>query len=265
MKKSLSILLTGVSSGIGAAVARRLISEGHTVYGIDIKPSDDKSVIFLEGSITDGARLDEIKCELEGLGVRFDAILNIAGIHRMASLVESDFEEIRSVIDVNLVGTMQVCRVFHPLLADDGRIIIVSSEVASIDPLPFNGIYSVSKTALDSYAQALRQELNLLGQRVITIRPGAIETPLQGGSIEATEKLAESTRLYANEAKKFSAIAKAFMGKPMPADELARLICKATVTKSPRLIYNKHRNPGLILLGILPKSMQLGIIKLLLK
>ena len=87
-------------------------------------------------------------------------------------------------------------RLFHSLLTESGRIILVTSEVAYLDPMPFNGLYSVSKTALECYAQALRQEINLLDQKVITIRPGAIKTPLCDGSLTDTESLAAATELY---------------------------------------------------------------------
>ena len=262
----MTVLITGVASGIGAAVAKRFADEGHSVIGIDIKQGSEGIFSdFYVGDITSEEAITAVKTSLEEKGIRLDAILNIAGIHRMASLVEDDFGMIESVVRVNLVGTMLVNRVLHSLLSPSGRILIVTSEVAGIDPLPFNGIYSVSKNALDSYAQALRQELNLIGQRVITVRPGAIETPLQGESISATEALAERTELYKRQAYKFSRIAKAFMGKPMKAEALATLIYKATIAKHPRVIYNKHRSPGLVLLGILPKSWQCAIIKLLLK
>ena len=72
-----------------------------------------------------------------------------------------------------------------------------------MDPLPFNGLYTVSKNALESYAQALRQELNLLNQKVITIRPGAIKTPLSSNSLTDTDKLAKDTILYQKQAGKF--------------------------------------------------------------
>ena len=112
-------------------------------------------------------------------------------------------------------------RAMHPYLAKDGRIIIITSEVAGFDPMPFNGLYSMSKTALESYAQALRQELNLIGQRVITIRPGAVKTPLADGSIKATKALAERTKLYQKGAKRFSFIASKFMGTPIEPKKLA--------------------------------------------
>lgn len=266
MTKDSTVLITGAASGIGAAVARKFSAEGYSVIGIDVKPSaDEQFTDFYVADITSEEDMSGVRAALEEKGVKLDAILNIAGIHRMASLVEDDFATLESVVRVNLIGTMLVNRVLHSLLAPRGRILIVTSEVAGIDPLPFNGIYSVSKNALDSYAQALRQELNLIGQRVITVRPGAIETPLQEGSISATEALAGRTELYKSQAYKFSRIAKAFMGKPMKPEALAAMIYKATTAKHPRVIYNKHRSPGLILLGLLPKSWQCAIIKLLLR
>lgn len=261
----MNVLLTGAGSGIGKAAAEYFIKCGHTVYGIDIKFGDaDNGVIRLIGDITDEARLNAIKSELEGKGVILDAIIGVAGIHRMASLVESDYSLMEKVIRINLCGAMLVCRAFHSLLSPTGRIILITSEVAYLDPMPFNGLYSVSKTALECYAQALRQELNLLGQRVITIRPGAIKTPLCDGSLTDTESLAAATELYKNQASRFLGITKRFMGKPMEPEKLSRLIYKATVKKHPRLVYKKHRNLGLVMLNLLPKRLQCAIIKLLL-
>ena len=194
-----------------------------------------------------------------------DAILNIAGVHSMASLVESDYTKMKKVVEINLSGTMLVNRIFHERLAANGRIIIVTSEVASFDPMPFNGLYNVTKTALDSYAQALRQELNLINQKVITIRPGAVETPLSSASVNATQALADTTVLYKKQAKNFAKLAAKFMGTPIKPEVLAALIYKATTAKHPKLTYKKHQNIGLVLLNVLPKRMQCAVIKLLLE
>ena len=182
----------------------------------------------------------------------------------MASLVESDYDKMRRLIEINLCGVMLVNNVFYNRLASKGRIVIITSEVAGFDPMPFNGLYNVSKTGLDCYAQALRQELNLLGQKVITIRPGAVKTVLSSNSIKDTETLAKNTILYNKQAHKFSNIAKKFMGKPIEPIKLAKLIYKASTTAHPKLIYKKHQNIGLVLLNILPKRLQCKIIKVLL-
>ena len=259
------ILITGAGSGIGKATAEYFISHGHSVYGVDIKFSDgDNGVTKFIADLTDENQLQGIKNTLLSEGVVLDAIIGVAGIHKMASLTESDTDDMKRVIDINLWGSMLVCRVFHSLLSKRGRIILVTSEVAYLDPMPFNGLYSISKTALECYAQALRQELNLIGQRVVTIRPGAIKTPLCDGSLTATEALASSTELYKNQASRFLGLTKKFMGKPMKPEKLSGLIYRATVKKRPRPVYKKHRNLGLVMLNLLPKRLQCAIIKLLL-
>lgn len=262
---NMKLLVTGAASGIGRAVCNRAAERGHEVYALDIVPMDGAEFSgCFRADITSSESLEAVFRELRERGTVLDAIITVAGIHAMSSLVEDDFSSIERLMDINLIGTMRTVKAFHPLLAERGRVIIVTSEVGTLDPLPFNGLYSVSKCALESYAQALRQELNLLGQKVVTIRPGAIETPLAGSSIDATERLAERTRLYSSQAARFSGIAKRFMGKPISPDRLARLIIRASEKKRPRLAYSKHRSAGLVLLNILPKRAQCAIIKLLL-
>lgn len=262
----MNVLITGVASGIGKAAKEYFINNGHIVYGIDINKVEEKeNLLSFPCDITNENELLKIKEVLKIKNIELDLIINIAGIHKMASLVESKYSDIKKVIDINLLGTMLVNHTFHSLLKKDGRIIIVTSEVAAFDPLPFNGLYSISKIALDSYSQALRQELNLLGQKVITIRPGSIETPLSQGSLTGTEELAGSTYLFKKQSNKFLNIVKKFMGKPISPNKLAKLIYKASNKKNPKLTYNIHHNFGLVLLSILPKRLQCYIVKLLLK
>ena len=261
----LNILITGASSGIGKATKDYFLENGHKVYAIDINSIEkhDNLVSFI-CDITSEKDLNSINHYLKENDIKLDAIINVAGIHKMASLVENDYNEIKKLIDINLLGTMLVNRVFYSSLTSNGRILIVTSEVAPFDPLPFNGLYSISKTGLDAYAQALRQELNLVGQKVVTIRPGAIETPLSNNSLSDTQKLANSTMLYKKQANSFLKIATKFMGKPIKPYKLAKLIYKATTIKRPKIIYSKHVNVGLMLLSILPKRMQCWIIKMML-
>ena len=261
----MNLLITGVASGIGCAVTDCFLAHGHTVYGIDItETKDSENFHGFVADITDEASLQRVKEYLHENNIKLDAILNIAGLHRMASLVESNYTFMKKVVDVNLSGTMLVNRVLHACLAENGRIIIVTSEVASFDPMPFNGLYNVTKTALDSYAQALRQELNLIGQKVVTIRPGAVETPLSSGSVKATQDLADTTVLYKKQARNFAGLAARFMGTPIKPEALAALIYKAATVKKPKLIYHKHRNIGLVLLNLLPRRLQCAVIRALL-
>lgn len=262
----MNLLITGTASGIGQAVANHFIERGHIIYGIDVvKTVERENFHGFVADITEENSLQGIKEFFLENEIKLDAILNIAGVHLMASLVESDYVKMKKVVDINLSGTVLVNRVFHECLAEHGRIIIVTSEVASFDPMPFNGLYNATKTALDSYAQALRQELNLIGQKVVTIRPGAVKTPLSCASMKATQDLANTTVLYKKQAKNFAGLAAKFMGTPIKPELLASLIYKATTSKYPKLIYKKHQNLGLVLLNILPKRMQCAVIKFLLR
>ena len=261
----MNILVTGAYSGIGKAVKDYLLNQGHNVYALDILDIEkEDNLVSFKVDITNEEELSNIKQYFVDNNITFAAIVNVAGIHKMASLVETSFSKMKKVIDVNLLGTMLVNNVFHSLLNKNGRVIIVTSEVAPFDPMPFNGLYNVSKTGLDSYAQALRQELNLIDQKVITIRPGAVETPLSNYSMTDTQNLANETNLYQKQASKFVSIAEKFKGKPIEPIKVAKLIYKAIVSKRPKLIYSIHQNFGLVLLSVLPKRLQCWVIKKLL-
>ena len=134
-------LVTGAASGIGAAVCERLLALGHHVIALDIKkPLSCGDMRFFEADITDEKRLLTVKETLAEENILLDGIFDIAGVHAMVSLAEGDLARMKQLLAVNLMGTMAVNRVFYPLLAKDGRILIVTSEVATLAPLPFNGL-----------------------------------------------------------------------------------------------------------------------------
>lgn len=263
----LNVLITGASSGIGFETMNYYLANNFFVIGLDIVDINKKhhNLKTFKTDITNTKDLLNVVNYLENENIKLDLIINIAGIHKMASLVESNFEEIKKVIDINLNGTMHLINKTHKLLKENGKIIILTSEVAGFDPLPFNGIYSISKIALENYAQSLRQELNLLNQKVITIRPGAVETKLARNSLVDTEKLANDTTLFKKESRKFVSITKKFMGKPIKAVLLAKKIYKVSLKKHPKYTYKMHHNLGLVLLNMLPKRIQCFLIKLILK
>ena len=256
------VLITGASSGIGKSLKDIFLQNNYHVIALDIKeidPQDNLDSFICD--ITNKESLQNVKNTLDKQNIKLDYIINVAGIHMMASLVESPLEQMQRLININLNGTMSVNRIFHSLLKEKGRIIIITSEVASFDPMPFNGLYNVSKTALDAYAQALRQELNLINQKVITFRPGAVKTPLCDSSLTGTQNLVDSTILYKKQAGKFLKLVTMFMGKPLSPEKMAKFIYKKSIKKHPKLIYKKHQNIGLVLLSILPKRWQCAIIK----
>ncbi len=262
----MNVFITGAANGLGLATSKYYANNGHNVYAVDInKPNSEGNIFGYKIDVTNTEEIEQLKQTLQSQNIKFDIIINFAGIHDMGSFLEKDLKRIKQIIDVNLMGTININQIMYELLNEKGRIIIITSEVAPLDPMPFNGIYNVSKTALDCYAQSLRQEMNLNNQKVITIRPGSFNTYLANGSLDSTKKLVEETTLYKKQSKKFYKIVKTFIGKPKDPKILAKLIYKVSLKKNPKYIYHKNRNIGLWLLNLLPKRLQCFVIKLLLK
>ena len=265
LKEKLNVLVTGAGNGIGQAVADYYYNKGVNVIGLDIKFSKDVPYKTFIADITSKEQLQVVVDYLNENNIILDCIVNVAGVFTIGSFIEHDFNRIKKLFDINVLGTILVNQMFHPLLTKKGRIIVTSSEVGPLDPMPFNGIYNVSKTAVDSYSQSLRQELNLLGQKVITIRPGAVKTELSVGSLTQTEILTKETVLYQKNSRKFYNLVKNFMGTPIKPEKMAKVYYKALIRKHPRYIYNKNHNPGLVFLNVLPKRWQCAIVKMLVK
>ena len=259
-------LITGVSGGMGNAAARQLLSEGYTIYGLDLKePEPEEKLVFIKTDLTNA---DEIKHAFEtvrSMTESLDCIINLAGIYDLHSLVEISEEALLKIFQVNLFAVCRVNKTFLPLLRKGGRIIVTSSELATLDPLPFTGIYAVTKTAVDHYAYSLRMELQLLDHQVIVLRPGAVDTGLLDDSITALQAFCENTRLYPINAGKFQRIVKSIETRNIPPEKIACIISKALSAKHPQLVYKANLNPLLRIMNVLPDRLQLLIIKKLLR
>lgn len=262
----MNVLITGASGGIGYAVTKYLAQKGFKIYACDVKNADfPECISFTSLDVTDKKSIDNIVEFFKKDGIMLDAIVNVAGVFAIDSFIEVDDNTLAKLFDVNLFGVINLNKALHPYLKANGRILITTSEVAPLDPMPFNGIYNTTKTALDCYAQALRQELNLIGQKVITIRPGAFNTDLSRSSLILTKELSEKTMLYKKQSGKFYNLVKRFMGKPSHPEKIAPTYYKALRSKRPKSVYKKHANPLLKLLNLLPKKIQCAIVKTLLK
>ena len=259
---SMNILVTGASGGMGFATCQKLEASGYTVYGLDRQEPDRLfSFRFLRADITDSTQLAAAFKRIKEEAGSLTAILHFTGVYDLNSLVEIPEDEFVRIFDINLFGVYRINRLFLPLLEPKGRIIITTSELAPLDPLPFTGMYGTTKTALDSYAYALRMELQLLGYSVSVIRPGAVQTGLLGVSTNRLDSFCEKTELYSCNASRFRCIVDRVESHAVLPQAIASLALRVLQAKRPRFVYNINRKPLLRLLNILPHSWQTGIIR----
>jgi len=259
-----SVLITGVSGGMGLSTAKKFISCGYKVYGLDIREPKE-SIDGLEFIKTDLTKLEEVESAFNIVKDKLDFIINTVGIYDLNSLIEISEEKFIRIFNVNVFSIYRVNKTFIPLLKEGGRIIMVSSELAPLDPLPFTGLYAITKSTIEKYAYSLRMELQLLGYKVILIRPGAVDTGLIEVSTDKLDKFTESTTHYQYNAKRFKKVVDSVESKKISPDKIANLIYKASQKKRPKYVYKINRNKGLLLLNMLPKSWQHRIIKKILK
>ena len=263
MKKS--VLITGVTGGMGKATAELFLGMGFRVYGMDVSDGCELPISYFKADLR---KIDEIEAVFEAIKGETDslcAIIHFAGIYRMASLAEMEEKDFEGIFDINLFGVYRVNKVFLPLLCEGSKIIITSSELAPLYPLPFTGIYAVTKSAIEKYAFSLKMELQLIGISVSVIRPGAVKTGLLDVSMRELDKLCDQTELYKTNTKRFKRIVGAVEARHISPEKVAKLAGRVYTKKNPAFVYSINRNPLLRLMNLLPTRLQLYVIKKLLE
>ena len=204
-----SVVVTGVSTGIGWGITKVLIQNGFRVFGSVRKTQDaerltkefGEAFVPLTFDITDEpavqAAARQVRAQLNG--ETLFGLVNNAGIAIPAPLIYQPTDDFRHQIEVNLIGALIVTKAFVPLLGSDhslrgnpGRIINISS-VGGKRGGPFLGAYVASKHALEGLSESLRRELMFHGIDVIIIGPGAIATPIWDKAENMDTSLYENT------------------------------------------------------------------------
>jgi NAD(P)-dependent dehydrogenase (short-subunit alcohol dehydrogenase family) len=262
-----TVLITGAAGGMGGAAAERLLGAGWAVIGLDLRRPEVQTagLRFLCCDLTDPQSVEEVFRELWEEGVHLDAVLHMAGLYDLDSLVEIEEEAWDRIFQVNLYGPYRVNRAALPLLGKGARIVLTTSELAPLDPLPFTGIYAVTKAALDKYAASLRMELQLLGIRVVVLRPGAVDTKLLDVSTRKLDAFCEKTPHYAPNAANFRRVVGRVEARKVPPEKVAALAERILTRRRPRDVYTINRNPLLLLLNALPNRLQRWIVRQILK
>lgn len=261
-----SVLITGAGGGMGRAATEKFSTEGWRVFALDKRLCEaDENIIPIEADVTDEESVKNAFVSVWKHTDHLDAVVHFAGIYMLDSLAEMSDEAFQLILDVNLRGAFLINKIFLPLLGRDSRILITTSELAPLDPLPFTGIYAVTKAALDKYAYSLAMELQLLGVSVSVLRAGAVKTDMLGASTTALDRFCYKTELYTCNAERFKRIVDKVEARHIPPQTIAEKAYGIITKKSPAFAYSINRNPLLLLLNLLPKRLQLWAIKMVLK
>jgi short-subunit dehydrogenase len=254
-----SVVVTGVSTGIGRAAAIMLVRQGFRVFGT-VRKLDDAAELQAECgeaftpvlcNVRDDASVREAAETVAGYlgGETLWGLVNNAGVALVGPLMHVPLQDVRNQMDVNITGMIAVTQAFLPLLGANlkraagtvpGRIINVSS-ISGIIALPMFGAYAASKYAVEALSRSLRTEIAWYGIPVILIEPGPIESPIWSKMIdpelykntdyEHMAHVTEAELLRTNE------------GQALPVVKTSEAIYHALTDKKPRERYVVNKYP----------------------
>jgi len=175
------VLITGASAGIGKACAERLARNGWRVFGAQRRTatSDAAGIEMIAMDVTDDATVAHAVAAVHQRAGRIDAVINNAGYALMGAVEDTSIDEARAQLETNFFGVLRVCRAVLPIMrAQGGGHIVNISSLAGVLGLPFSGMYSASKFALEGMSESLRLETRRFGIRVVLVEPGDFDTDL---------------------------------------------------------------------------------------
>lgn len=261
------ILVTGAAGGMGKSATKTLAEKGYTVFALDRQHNESivENIIPITADVTDEESVKKAFEEIKKHTDKLYGILHFAGIYMLNSLAEMTTDDFEKIIRINLTGVFLINKTFLPMLDNGSKILITTSELAPLHPLPFTGVYAVSKAALDKYAYSLRMELQLLGISVSVLRAGAVDTGMLTVSTDALDRFCNETKLYSCNAKRFKGIVERVEARKISTAKLAKKATCILEKKHPKFAYTINRNPLLLLFEILPDRLRFWVIKKILK
>ncbi len=170
-------VITGVSGGLGAALAREFRRHDFLVIGLSRTPPSEGVVDeFVAADLTDPAFRESLVRDLTARFGRVDILINNAGIGAYATWEELDETALRRLFEIDFFAPVALVRAMMPLLtAASGTVVNISSVAASV-PVACMGAYNAAKAALRLFSESLRPEVTGRGIHVVTVCPGRIET-----------------------------------------------------------------------------------------
>lgn len=181
------VLITGASSGIGKAIAEFLQSKNYIVFGTSRNPGKQESSFPLVAlDVTKPESILSAVEEVIAAAGKIDVLVNNAGIGITGPIEETPDEEIKKAFDTNYFGPINVIKAILPKMRkNNGGLIINVTSIAGYMGLPYRGIYSASKGALELTTEAFRMELKDFNIKMTNIAPGDFATNIAAGRYHA--------------------------------------------------------------------------------
>lgn len=262
-----SILITGVSSGIGRATLDVFHQKGWLVIGTVRREEDAEALRALYPDrlhvmVFDVARpmedhlalVEDLRNLLDGRGL--DVLVQNAGVAQGGPLAWQSESDVREIFETNVLGVFKLTKAAVPLLQErkPGRMVMISS-VSGLLVTPFVGAYAGSKFALEAFTDAYRNELGMLGIRVIGIQPGPVATPIWAKARAISDKYLHTP--YGDILARQEEFIQQAESRALPVDRVVRTVVQAATADQPRSRYLLVTNPWLVRIAkLLPDRMK---------
>jgi len=236
-----TILITGCSSGIGAALAREFAKRGHRVYAT-ARRAESLAALEAEGihglllDVNDDASIASALDTLKREAGHLDVLVNNAGFSQVGAVVDLTREDLRRQFETNVIAPMAVTAQAMPLLraavsSNGGAVVANVGSIVGLFTTPFAAAYCSSKAAVHSLTDALRMELAPFGIRVVSIQPGGVRSSF-GEHAEAAIRLPDNS-IYRPVESGIRARAQAGQQDATPADVFAAPVVAALLRDAP--------------------------------
>jgi len=197
------VLVTGSSSGIGAALCRefyrrgcRVIATARRLESIDALRVAGMQTVQLD--VNDAAQIARCVEQAVECAGRVDVLVNNAGYGQMGPAIDVSDAQLRAQLECNLVAPLALTRAFAPVMRAQGSGLVVNmGSISGVVTTPFSGAYCASKAALHALDDALRMELAPFGIRVVTVQPGSVRSGFGAAALQTAEQTVGNESWYA--------------------------------------------------------------------
>ena len=228
-----TVVISGASSGIGAAAAAMFADAGYTVYGLSRRAGNDARVKYISADVCDEASVKAAFEKIADESKTVDILVNNAGMGISGAVEFTELADAKRQIDVNFFGMFNCVKAAVPLMRKNGGRIVNTSSVAAVFSVPFQAFYSASKSAINSLTMALRGELKRFGISVCAVMPGDVKT----GFTDARKKSAEGGDIYSGSIERSVAVMEKDERGGMTPEFVAGYIFRAATRKKVRPFY----------------------------